>query len=55
MHGGNSKGPKTNAGKERSRAAAFRHGNYTKESIAFQKESMELIRQSKNLLNYFGR
>jgi len=51
IHGGKSKGAKTKAGKERSRQAALRHGGYTKEAKALRKEAMDLIRQTKDLLN----
>lgn len=50
MHGGTSKGPKTRAGKERSRRAAFKHGAHTKQAKARHREAMTLIRQSKDLL-----
>ena len=50
MHGGTARGPRTKEGKERSRLAAFRHGGCTKEAKALHKEAMDLIRQSKNLL-----
>ena len=48
MHGGTAKGPKTKVGRAHSRQAAIRHGGYTKESIDLHKESMALIRKSKN-------
>lgn len=54
MHGGNSTGPKTKAGKERSRLAALRHGNYTKEEKALYREAMFLIRQGNDLLWSFS-
>ena len=50
MHGGKSRGPTTKEGKNRSRLAAIYHGRYTKESLKLHKESMALIRRSKNLL-----
>jgi hypothetical protein len=53
MHGGTSKGPKTKAGKERSRLAVLRHGNHTKEAQALHQEGMTLIRQSKDFLRGF--
>ena len=51
MHGGTAKGPITNAGKERARQAPFRHGGYTKRAKAHHRETMTLIRQSKDLLS----
>lgn len=53
MHGGKGKGPLTKEGKERARNAAFRHGAYTKEAKKLHKDSMALIRKSKDLLNSF--
>lgn len=50
MHGGRSRGPRTQAGKERVRRAAIRHGGYTKEAKAKHKEVMELIKISKDTL-----
>jgi hypothetical protein len=50
MHGGRSKGAITLKGKEQSRLAAFRHGKYTQEALSCHKETMTLIRRSKNLL-----
>lgn len=50
MHGGTAKGPNTKAGRESSRQAAFRHGGCTKEALLLHKESMALIRKSKDLL-----
>lgn len=50
MHGGTSSGPKTKVGKERSRLAALRHGGHTKKIRTLHRESMALIRQSKDLL-----
>lgn len=53
IHGGTASGPKTKAGKERSRQAALRHGGHTKEAKAIHRESMNLIRLSKEYLNGF--
>ena len=53
MHGGTAKGPKTEAGKEHCRSAAFRHGGHTKEARTLHRESMALIRQSKEILRSF--
>ncbi len=50
MHGGSSTGPRTKRGKERARQAAFRHGKYTKKARDHHRETMTLIRQSKNFL-----
>lgn len=50
MHGGTSKGPITKEGKENSRRAILKHGGYTKDNIMLHRESMALIRQSKNLI-----
>lgn len=50
MHGGTSIGPKTKLGKERSRQAVLKHGDYTKESMELNRESMALIHRSKNLI-----
>jgi hypothetical protein len=53
MHGGTSRGPKSKAGKEKSRLAALKHGNYTKKAIAKEREIRELIRLSKDRLRLF--
>ncbi len=53
MHGGLSTGPKTKAGKERSRRAVLRHGGHTKEAKILHREAMTLIHQSKNFLQLF--
>ena len=53
MHGGTSRGPKTKAGKERSRLAVLRHGNYTKDTKALHLDAMTLIRQIKDFLRGF--
>ena len=53
MHGGTSRGPKTKLGKEYARRAALRHGEHTQEARALYREVMDLIRQSKDLLNRF--
>jgi len=53
MHGGLSTGPKTKAGKERSRLASLRDGSHTKDAKAMRREAMILIRQSKDLLSFF--
>lgn len=49
MHGGQSKGLSTQAGKEKSRQAALKHGGCTK-AIAEHKEAMRLIKMSKDIL-----
>jgi hypothetical protein len=50
MHGGTAKGPRTKSGRKRSRLAALKHGNYTKEAKTMHQEARALIRQSKDLL-----
>ena len=50
MHGGTSKSPITKQGKEKARQAALRHGGCTREATASHRESMALIRFSKNFL-----
>jgi len=54
MHGGTANGPKTPQGRKLSRQAAFKHGGCTKEALAFHKEAMTLIRESKNFLKFKG-
>ena len=54
MHGGKSKGPITKAGKENSRAAAFKHGSFTKEALDQNRRCRDLIRQSKDLIQSLG-
>ena len=54
MHGGASRGPKSKAGRERSRLALLKHGGHTKEAKAMHREAMALIRQSKDLLRSFS-
>lgn len=51
MHGGTSRGPKTKAGRDLSRLAALRHGGCTQKARAMHRESMALIRSSKDLLH----
>lgn len=53
MHGGTSLGPKSKAGKMKSRLAALKHGSYTKQAIRNEKECRELIRLSKDRLCSF--
>lgn len=50
MHRGKSKAPMTVKAEMSSRKAVFRHGTYTRQSLALHKESMHLIRKSKNML-----
>ncbi|MDN3508523.1 MAG: hypothetical protein P0S93_00580 [Candidatus Neptunochlamydia sp.] len=50
MHRGKSKGPTTKTGKENSRAAALKHGGYTKEALEQNRKWRDLIRQSKELI-----
>jgi hypothetical protein len=50
MHGGLSTGPKTKKGRELSRLAVLRHGNYTKEARKNHQEALALIRESKSFL-----
>ncbi len=50
MHGGRSKGPITQAGREKSRQAVLKHGGCTKKVIAEHKEAMQLIKMNKNIL-----
>lgn len=51
MHGGCSRGPRTQAGKERARRAVLKHGGYTNEAKAQHREAMELIRHAKDVLS----
>lgn len=51
MHGGTARGPKTQAGKDRARQAALRHGGHTKQAKARHREAMALIRQCKDILS----
>jgi len=53
MHVGCSRGPRTQAGKERARRAVIKHGEYTEEAKAKHKEMMEFIKTSKNILFQF--
>ena len=55
MHGAASRGPKTASGKERSRQAAYRHGNHTKDAKALHQEVMAAIRQCKDILRSVAR
>ena len=52
MHGGRSRGPRTQAGKERARRAVIKHEEYTKADEAKYKV-MDLIKASKDMLNRF--
>jgi hypothetical protein len=51
MHGGRSRGPRTQAGKERARRDVIKHGEYTKEAKAKHKQVMDLIKTSKDTLS----
>lgn len=51
MHGGCSRGPRTQAGKERARRAALKHGGFTKEAMIEHRKVMRLIKTSKNRLH----
>jgi hypothetical protein len=50
MHGGKSTGPRTKAGKEHSRMARLKHGEYSKAAQDKYRQAMVLIRVSKNFL-----
>jgi hypothetical protein len=50
FHGGKSTGPKTTIGREKIRAASYRHGMRSKESIQHLKEIRRLIQRSKSFL-----
>jgi hypothetical protein len=51
LHGGKSTGPRTEEGRARIRAARTRHGRYTAESRAFQRDITSLLRSSRELLS----
>ncbi|GEM_PF-5140904 len=53
MHGGRSRGLRTQAGKERARRVVLKHGEHTKEAKAKPKEVMDLIKASKDMLSRF--
>jgi len=50
MHGGKSTGPRTKVGKEHSRMARLKHGEYSKVAKDEYRQAMALIRISKNFL-----
>jgi len=50
MHGGASTGPRTPEGLARSRRARWKHGRYSAEARAEQKQVQELLQQSRQLL-----
>lgn len=50
MHGGKSRGPRTEAGKERSRLAVVRYGEFTKKAKAERKEIRKMIRHIKDFI-----
>lgn len=50
MHGGKSTGPRTKAGKERSRMARLKHGQYSRVAKNEYRQATVLIRVSKNFL-----
>ena len=50
MHGGKSTGPRTKVGKERSRMARLKHGEYSQVAKDEYRQAMALIRISKNFL-----
>lgn len=51
MHGGASTGPRTAEGLARSRRARWKHGLYSAEVRAEQKEVREILQQSRELLD----
>ena len=50
LHGGKSTGPRTAEGLERCRTANWKHGFYSKQSLAERRQVRELIRNSAQLL-----
>lgn len=46
MHGGTSRGPMTREGRERSRMAGMKHGQYTKEAMAEYAMAVGLLKGS---------
>ena len=51
MHGGASTGPRTAEGLARSRRARWKHGLYSAEARAQQKLVLDLLRQSREVLD----
>jgi hypothetical protein len=50
LHGGRSTGPKTAAGRERIRQANFKHGRYSAQVIALQREARSALRAMRELM-----
>jgi hypothetical protein len=50
LHGGKSTGPRTEEGRARIRAARTRHGRYSAEGRAFQRNITDLLRRNRQLL-----
>ncbi len=50
MHGGRSTGPRTAAGRERCRAARWRHGGRSAEAVALARGVAALLREAKVLI-----
>lgn len=53
LHGGKCRGPVTPEGLERSRKANWKHGFYSKESIAEKRRVKNLLKKTKELLRRF--
>jgi hypothetical protein len=50
MHGGPSTGPRTQEGKDRIRAAHWKHGRYSQEGIRRRREARAIMRAMRELL-----
>ena len=55
MHGGKSTGPRTPEGLERSKKANWKHGYYSAESIAERKVIRQLLRESRETIEFVER
>jgi len=55
MHGGKSTGPRTPEGLERSKKANWKHGYYSAESIAERKFIRQLLRESRETIEFVER
>ena len=54
LHGGKSTGPRTRAGKLRTKYANLKHGYYTAEAIARRKEVNRFFRECREFLKNMG-
>jgi hypothetical protein len=55
LHGGLSRGPKTQEGRQRARTARLKHGTYSAGTVALRRQCREMLRKTKELLRDHSR